>query len=404
MSTRDDRTLVGEDELAAVLAEHAGPPHPIANGASRLGTWRHRRGVLAAALVTLAILVGSGLGFGVGSSLTPSVSARSTGVGFGFLPARSWNVVQSGVVSEARQGRALATNVPLRESGSVESTWLATLASLPPQGIVISASFELRGDPGVDQRFPAGTLPLRIADAQPFSGATFAPDLAQYRLRAGVGGSNVDVWIFFGTQPPSADQLAAADRQLERLVVVSEQVTIAARPTIAPPDGSITLFGSIDTGKEGEEIVIQSKDCGQRDFRTVAGARSSDGGGWSVEYFPGISTSLRAVWNGRASAQVGVKQRAPLRFFSRPFDRTRFFVAVVARVTFVQKKVTIQTFDRRVGRWRLYRSIVLTEQEGRWSSSEFTARVPRGARLRAVLPRSQARPCYLPGTSPTVQT
>jgi hypothetical protein len=409
VTPRDDDSLVSVDELVSVLREHEGPPQPVANGAAKQLSRRRRtrQAALLVAAVAIALLVGSGLGFGLGSSVTPSGSARDNVVGYGFLPARSWNVMQSGAVAAGSKAHAVAANVALRETRAPDAVPYATLESLPRGGIVISATFGLRGDPGEDFKFPVGSLPLRMSNAE-LVGPIAAPEIAQYRLRAGVGGSNVDVRIYFGDAAPSQRLLEAAERQLERLVVSSEQVTIAARPAIVPQDRPVTLFGAVDNGRGGEEVEIQAKDCGQSFFRVVSGATTREGGGWSTEYFPLITTTVRAVWKGRASSQVTVRQRAILRFVSKPADRTRFVVSVVARAQFWRKKVTIQRFDRRLGRWDRFRSVVLTEQASPgsvvWTSGEFTARLPRGTMLRAVFPAAQAGPCYVSGTSLPVRT
>ena len=420
MTRRDDESLVSGDELATILREHEGPPSPVANGSGRRAssTRGRRRGtpamLVAGGVVLLALLIGSGLGFGVGRSVTPSGNASPSVVGFGFLPARNWNVVQSGVVSAVSEGRAVAANVPLPESSAVGAAPYAVLESLPRDGIAISATFGLRGDPGEDHKFRVGTLPLLMADAQVVPAERVAlpvaQDLTEYRIRVSVGGSNVDARIYFGTASPSTALLAAAERQLQRLVVASDQITIAARPTIVPSDKPTTLFGSIDSGRADEEIEIQAKDCGQSFFRVVSGTTTREGGGWSTELFPGITTTVRAVWRGQASAQVTVRQRALVRFSSKPSNRTRFVVSVVARAQFWRRKMTIQRFDRRLGRWELYRSVVLSEQNQApgstfvWTSGEFTARLPSGTLLRAVLPTSQAAPCYVSGTSLPVRT
>jgi len=412
MTRRDDTSLVSLDEIVEVLRAHEGPPQPITNGASKRvqARPRYQRAALLGVAVAVALLVGSGLGFGLGSSVTPSSSARDNLVGFGFLPARSWNVVQSGEVGAGTKGHAVAANVPLRETGRARLVPYATLESLPSGGIVISATFALRGDPGEDFKYRVDALPLRVADALPVpvagSGALPAT-VTHYRLRVAVGGSNIDVHIFFGTQP-TPQATAAAQAQLERLVVASDDVTIGARPAIVPSDHSTTLFGTVASGKAEEEVVIQAKDCGQSFFRTVAGTTTHEGGVWSLEYFPGITSAVRAVWNGRASSQVTLRQRAMLRFSPKASDRTRFVVSVVAIAQFWKKKVVIQRFDRRLGRWQAYRTVVLTEQASpgawTWTSGELTARLPKGTRLRAVLPAKQARPCYLSGTSLPVRT
>lgn len=184
-----------------------------------------------------------------------------------------------------------------------------------------------------------------------------------------------------------------------------DAVTIFARPSIAR-DVPVTLFGSVDSGKAGEVVDIQAKDCGQQAFRGVAGATTGEGGGWSMEYVPLITTTLRAVWAGRESAPITIRQRARVAF-SRPPGwpgaAKAFRVSVVAKAQFWRKRVLIQRFDRRLGTWTTVRPVVLTETAaaGQFvrSWTEFTASFPKGTLLRAVFPLAQARPCYLAGYS-----
>lgn len=174
-------------------------------------------------------------------------------------------------------------------------------------------------------------------------------------------------------------------------------VTIGARPSIAGPDQPVTLFGSVSSGRPGETVDIQSKDCGQTFFRTVSGTHSQSGGRWATDFFPSIGTQVRAVWKGQRSRAVPVGQRAMIRFVPKASDRTRFVVSIVGRAQFWRRMVVIERLHRRS--WERYRTVVLTEQEAPgefvWTSAEFRARLPRGTMLRAVLPQSQAGPCYL---------
>lgn len=197
-----------------------------------------------------------------------------------------------------------------------------------------------------------------------------------------------------------ADAAPEADRQAVP--------TIAARPSIVAPDHPITLHGTLPSRRGGELIEIRTKECGQSFFRAFSTTRSDAGGTWSAEFFPGITTQVRASWRGRASRVIVVRQRALLRFAPKASDRTRFVVSVVARAQFWRKSVRIERLERPPGTWRPYRSVRLTTQHSPgtwvWTSGEFTARVPSGTLLRAVLPQAQAGPCYLESTSLTVRT
>jgi hypothetical protein len=357
----------------------------------------------------VALLVGSGLGFGLGSSLTPTSSAGTPFDGTGFLPARGWSVVQSGKIDASGASRAIAANVPLQPEDTSRDVPYATLESLPAGGVVIVATFTTRGDPGADYLYPTRTLPLQVSGAVPVPGGVPLPQpLGEYRLRAGVKGTNVDARMYFGTAQPTGDMLAAAQRQLNRLAVASERVTIFARPAVTDGTSAVDLFGSVDNGNAGETVTIQAKDCGSQFFRAVDGAETREGGGWATQYYPGISTTLRAVWKDSASTQVTIRQRARVSLSKRPSGR-KFYVAAGGRRSFWRKQVLIQR--RQGGRWTTVRTIVLTETSamgGYYASSgagaEFTVSVPKGTLLRAVLPLSQAPPCYLGGVSRTVRT
>jgi hypothetical protein len=192
---------------------------------------------------------------------------------------------------------------------------------------------------------------------------------------------------------------------------VPDQVTLQARPTVLGPNGSVSLFGSIDSGKADEVVTIQAKDCGasSQSFREVAESRTREGGSWSTDFLPGINTTLRAVWNNTASAQVTVRERASVRLVPRPSGRG-FTVTVIAKTQFWRKRILFQRFDRRLGIWKLVKPVVLTETGGSSGSggigtwAEFRASVPTGTLVRALLPRAQARPCYLAGVSKLVRT
>lgn len=191
-----------------------------------------------------------------------------------------------------------------------------------------------------------------------------------------------------------------------------EQVTLLARPDVALGGSRVTLFGSVDSGKAEEIVTIEAKDCGSstQSFREVASARTRDGGGWSVDYHPGTTTTLRAVWRSATSTQVIVRQKAWIQLRRLPGSPREFEVSVGGRSHFWRKRALIQLFDRRLGTWTTVKSVVLTETGGfpgyggvrTWE--KFTASIPRNRVIRAFLPLSQARPCYLAGVSKLVST
>jgi hypothetical protein len=377
-----------EHELrAAARAATAEPRQPQAKPARPWRPLRLRWALVGAATILLA----TGLGFGFGTWLTPTGSAGRDVLGLGFLPAEGWTVMQSG---SAETARAAATNVPFASTDRPGGEPVATLQSLPPSGVVVVATLTTRGDPAADAGFPVRSLPLRVA----------APDrqtLTQYRLRAGVGGYNVDARIYFGSRP-SPELLGAANAQMERLVVAPDQVTIAVRPTINPR----TAYGSVANGKAGEKVTVQFRQCGLYpiQFRDVAEITTNEGGGWSLDLGVEANGTFRAVAGGSVSNEVRVLKRADVRLSPTRFGRYEAYV--VARSSFWHRRVLIQRFDRQRRRWTTLKTLVLQHASAApgslyvWSSTDkFAVKLPRGTNIRAVLPRDQARPCHIAGYS-----
>jgi hypothetical protein len=385
-----------EDELQAIA--HSARSEPArATAGGDAGTergWLRLRWTLVAAVV--ALLVGSGLGFGVGNSVTPDGSARGNFVGFGFLPAHGWNVMQSGTLDEAGKARAIAANVPLEPSDDLEGAPLATVKLLPAHSVVIYATFSSRGDPSKDDAYPVRELPLRLEEAE-----QLAPSyhVARYRLRAGLGGYNVDARIYFGENAPSTRAVAAAESQLSRVVVAADRVTIRVRPLIATSGVPWTMFGSVDSNRAGEAVEIQAKDCGLDTFRVVSGATTTEGGEWTQLYWGGISTTLRAVWKDATSAEVRVGRRPAVNLRRQSAKRFDFYVS--ARNSW-RKRAVVQRFDRRLGSWHAVKTVVITGSGTSWT--DFSVSLPKRTQIRVVYPKSQAGPCYEAGTSNTVRT
>jgi hypothetical protein len=208
--------------------------------------FRRRRLRLRSPLTLAAALAAAvGIGIAAGALLTPSSTAAPRAMGLGFLPEQGWNVHQAGTrASVAQPASAIATNVPLLPEDLVDGRPdpsqlpYATLLRLPRNGVVIVADFTLLREhlPYTSPLFRPRELPLKLSDARPLDqfGTQIRPrqPLGQYQLRAAVNGFAVDLAFYFGTTDPSRALLAAAQRQLERLVVEPPE---ARAPRVQPP-------------------------------------------------------------------------------------------------------------------------------------------------------------------------
>jgi hypothetical protein len=400
---RDLRNGPTEPDEASVMRARAFLDERIARQSRQQ---RRRRGARRGLFIAAAALVIGGIvGFGAVGSFAPS--GRASSLGFGFLPAQGWHVVQSGIPDSDGVAHAIAANVPIAPQDSTHAQPRTTLRRLPARGVVITATFSPRGDAQVDAGFPVRQPPLLVEIAERI-------DERRWEVRAGIRGYNVVLTLHFGMAESSERLWAEAQRQVDRLVVAAERVTIFAQPSVVPSTGnrSVRIYGTVDSDKAGESVAIQAKDCGTDFFRLVSGATTDSGGSWWQFYWPAANTTLRAVWNEVASAPITIRVRVFVGLSKRR-DGKSLRVGAQGIDSFWRKRVEIQRFERRLGTWRRLQTVVLTESGGNRGSGPntglsgslayFVPRVPRGTLLRAVMPLSQAKPCYLSGTSLTVR-
>ena len=187
-----------------------------------------------------------------------------------------------------------------------------------------------------------------------------------------------------------------------------DDVSLFADDTVLEAQQSVRLRGTVSGTARGEVVEIEVKDCGQPSFRGVKGTSTEQGGEWSLEFWPGVSTTIRAAWKGERSVQIPLRQRAWVSL-SKKRSTGELGVWINGKRPFWRKHVLFQR--RAGGSWKTVRRIVLTEQIGDSyglgsvrTGAIFRARLPKGTLVRAVLPRSQAAPCYLAGMSNELRT
>lgn len=221
--------------------------------------------------------------------------------------------------------------------------------------------------------------------------------------RALIAGAAV-AGVLASMAPAASDQVT-----LRRSVAASSDLTLAVQPTIIRSTSDrMTIFGSVSGGEAGKKVTIQFKACGLQpiQFRDAFETTTRAGGGFSLEelrpFNLGVSGVYRAVSGGEVSAEIRVQQRVAV--YMRPLRGGRFEAWVGGKVSFWRRYVLLQRFERRRGVWITMRRLVLTEGTTGNYAAPFRPRVPRGTQLRAVMPLSQARPCYLAGYGPIFRT
>ena len=205
---------------------------------------RRRARTRVLVLVGVMLVAAVALGVTAGSLNAPTGTAAREPAVIGFVPEQGWFALQSPPPAVlGQQTAAVAANVPFEADdvvhGLVEPSGLpySTLLSLPPRGIVLVATMTPETTPHLapiptNPIYPKVELPLRLRNGVPWvqSGAQVRPDqpLAQYQLRASIRSYNVDVYVYFGTSRPSKSQFDDAQRQLDALVVRSQQSASAS--------------------------------------------------------------------------------------------------------------------------------------------------------------------------------
>jgi hypothetical protein len=196
-------------------------------------------------------------------------------------------------------------------------------------------------------------------------------------------------------------------------------VTMGVRPTVVPYSGKPEIFGAVTNAKAGETVTVQFRQCGlyPAQFRDFMTTQTIEGGAWSLQELLGVrlqipaSGSFRALWGNETSREVELKMRVGVGLRRLPRGRG-FYVGVAGAQSFWHRRVRVEHFDSRSRRWRLVRSLLLTDSGGFRGSGEatvlsntepFRLSVPKGTTLRAVLPLAAARPCYLAGYSKLVR-
>ena len=180
-------------------------------------------------------------------------------------------------------------------------------------------------------------------------------------------------------------------------------VTIAAQPKDLLRDRRLTLYGAISAARPMQLVDLEARDCGQPLWRVVARVETDVAGRWSWPYFyPGITASIRARWNGAVSQPVVVRDRVFVELRHR--GGRGYAVSVRAKRSFEGRRVLFQRLDPARG-WVTLKTVALAESGAPagvsyvYTTARFTAAAPPGALVRAHVPFAEARPCYLGGRS-----
>jgi plastocyanin len=178
-----------------------------------------------------------------------------------------------------------------------------------------------------------------------------------------------------------------------RSVTAGRSVSISASVRSTVLGGSVELSGDVSGGPAGgQQVVVVAKPYRGAETRTAVTTESD--GDWSLRVRPRIRTEYQVEWGNTISQNapiVYVRPRVQLRVLNRVAGR--LYVKVTALTSYRGKLVTLQRL--RGSSWVKVRRARI----GAGSVARFTARLPRTARIRVLVPSA---PGYLQGASGTV--
>ena len=187
-------------------------------------------------------------------------------------------------------------------------------------------------------------------------------------------------------------------------VDAATSISIAARPaeSIAYV-GGFTLYGSIVNGEPHVPVTIEGKSCGGYEpFHRVGYTETVQGGAFAAIPYgtpPGVSMLYRARWTSGTSdpVEVRIRPRVDLSYASGFFR-----MSVWGDGVFRGAHGVLERHDRRLG-WIRVGGFTVKSSYGTGGIAYLKARVPRGANVRAVIPKSQVGQCFSAGYSNIVR-
>lgn len=168
----------------------------------------------------------------------------------------------------------------------------------------------------------------------------------------------------------------------------------AARPAVVY-GSSVKLSGTVSSHQAGEHVLVLERPF-QTTFTQVSAVDTAAKGAWVYMASPQIETSYKAAWNATISRAVTIKVRPRIRLAlsNRTARRGTFTVEADGNRAFSGKYVLVQRLTPSGA--RTVKHVTLDTS----SSATFTIRLPRHrARVRVVMPSSQAAPGYIAGYS-----
>jgi hypothetical protein len=183
-------------------------------------------------------------------------------------------------------------------------------------------------------------------------------------------------------------------------------VTLTVTPNVVAYGKPVTFSGQVSTKKANQQVVIQGTACGSTNATKAATVKTIANGNYTVSAKPPIGTTYRANFKNGTSQPVVVSVK-PVLELKRP-ARGSFTASVTAGQALTGKYVLFQRYKKLKKRWVQVKRLALkTSVAGTKptvvSSVSFKSKLRAGTRVRVMISKGQAGPCYLTAASKSIR-
>jgi hypothetical protein len=183
-------------------------------------------------------------------------------------------------------------------------------------------------------------------------------------------------------------------------------LTLAASAPSVQYTKPVTLSGALSTKQSNQKVTLQAMACGKTTFARAGNVKTVANGAFSLAVTPTVMTVYQAKWKSTLSPKVTVSIKPLVELVK--VSRGSYTAKVTAGLDLKGKAVLFQRFSRLRHRWVQVKRVVLTTSTPGTkptvvASASFKAKAPRRARVRLMLSKKQAAPCYLSATSKSLR-
>jgi len=183
-------------------------------------------------------------------------------------------------------------------------------------------------------------------------------------------------------------------------------LTLTATPPTVAYGKAVTLSGVLSTHKANQQVKIIATECGTTSAKTAATVKTNATGAYTTSVTPTVGTTYQASQKSIKSPTVAVTVAPVLKLVR--VSRGSYSVTVTAALNLKGKAILFQRYSKIRKRWVQAKRVLLTTSTPGTkptivTSVSFTAKVAKGARVRATISKTQAAPCYIAATSNSVR-